>query len=92
MDKFTGFKVIKTAKLRDGYSWTTAEIGKDSFGNYWIRSGSGCSCNYIGDEAWEPLKYMTNVKSALAKLYLENENLSMKADFIAFAQGLLRSR
>ena len=72
-----------------GYEWSSAEIGRDTSGHYWIRAGSGCSCNYIGDEIWEPLRDMNQVHSMVDGLCQENEDIPLKAIFIMSAQGLI---
>jgi hypothetical protein len=71
------------------YEWSTAEIGKDSEGRYWIRSGSGCSCSDITEEEWEPLRDSVQIHSKVDFLQGENEDLPKKAEFIAYVQGLL---
>lgn len=71
------------------YEWSTAQICTLDDGTYWIRSGSGCSCNGIWEEDWTPLRDMNQVHSHLDSLNFETEDLPRKAAMIKYAQGLL---
>jgi hypothetical protein len=85
------FDIVKTTQFDyAGYEWTTAQIGRDAFGNHWFRAGSGCSCNMIEDESWQPLRDIQQIHSALELLTIGENFLANKADFIATAQGLLK--
>lgn len=81
-------EVIKEASNSSSYDWSIAQLGKDELGRYWIRSGAGCSCNYIDDKKWEPLLDMQQVNFKLDSLEYEYSKLENKADFIMFAQTL----
>lgn len=74
------------------YEWSSAEIGKDSLDRYFFRYGSGCSCNYIDEEDWEPLRDMNQVRSGLETLSFETSDIPEKVKFLARAQGILFSR
>lgn len=74
------------------YEWSSAEIGKDSLDRYFFRCGSGCSCNDISEEDWEPLRDMNQVRSGLETLSFETSDIPQKVKFLARAQGLLFSK
>jgi hypothetical protein len=74
------------------YEWSVAQIGKDSLDRYFFRCGSGCSCNDISEEDWQPLRDMTQVRTGLDTLSFEVEDLPTKVKFLAKAQGLLFSK
>lgn len=82
-------EIVKEARFGNGYSWSTAQIGKDAFNNHWLRSGSGCSCNSIDSNEWLPLRNIGIVRSALKEFELESDQLAKKSEFIAFAQSVL---
>lgn len=71
------------------YEWSQAEIATLDDGTHWLRYGSGCSCDSLGEEEWEPLRDMNQVHSALDGLLYETEDLPRKAEMIKYAQGLL---
>lgn len=71
------------------YEWSTAQIATLNDGTHWIRAGSGCSCDWINDVEWEPLRDMNQVHSMLDDLLYETKDLPRKAEMIKYAQGLL---
>ena len=86
-------KVIKGYDWSGGcYEWSSAQVGISKTGEYMIRAGSGCSCDWISSETWEPIRDFTQIGSITDGLSAENSDLALKADFIAFAQGLIGKR
>lgn len=78
-------KVVIDMDEGGGYDWEDAQIGVGKDGKLWIRYGSGCSCNSIEDEDWEPLK---NRQQALDATRHMNAPIK-RAKFIAKATELL---
>lgn len=56
------------------YDWDLFHIGKDYKGNYYYRSGSGCSCNCIEESDWIRLTYanLSDCRRA-SKTYVTDE-------------------
>jgi hypothetical protein len=67
------------------YEWSIAQVGKSPDGRFWYRYGSGCSCNYITDEKWEPLTNVAQLRIASRHI----SNAGNRARFIGDGQGLL---
>ena len=82
-------KVIEEYDWSGGwYEWSSAQLGEYE-GKYYFRYGNGCSCDDISDEDWQPLRDMTQLRSAIETLSFEPKDLPSKIGFLSTAQGIL---
>ena len=47
-------EVVESWDIGGGYDWSVVEFGIDNEGECWLRAGSGCSCDSIGEIPWAP--------------------------------------
>lgn len=84
----TTYEILAEADQSDlSYEWHTAVLLRDSEGNLFYLSGSGCSCDYFGCYVDE--RDLVSVKSAAEAVELAKEEFSSE-DVFDFAQQAVK--